>query len=124
MGRRGNRRPRPFTKLNLGYRSHLTDFYKDHLFETMAGFEGTRHVLWTHQRTEHGYPGHKSYGGRIMPLNGHLVFKNDDFRLAGDEALVTVCGVSICCQTAHMVVMPRKTKPPGPVPPDALPTPK
>jgi len=100
---------RVFGKLDLGYRSGLPDWYKDNLLETVQGFEGTRHVLWLHMRTEHGYPGHKMYG-RIMPLNGYLLYKSQGFQLAGDEMVVTTCGVSICCQTAHMRVIPRAAK--------------
>ncbi len=94
------RTDRIFSKLDLTYRSPLPEFYKKHLKETVDGFEGTRHVWWTHMRTTHGYPGHKMYG-RLLPLSGYLVFKIDGFTLAGDEALVTVCGVSTCAQTAH-----------------------
>lgn len=100
---------RCFSKLDLGYRSGLSDFYKKYLFETVDGYEGTRHVLWTHMRTAWGYPGHKMYG-KVMPLNGYLLFKNDHFQLAADEQVVTTCGIPICCQTAHFKITPKGKK--------------
>jgi hypothetical protein len=103
------RTDRIFTKLDLTYRSSLPEWYKKHLIETVPGFEGTRHVLWLHMRTEYGYPGHRVHG-RLMPLNGYLLFKNDNWTLAGDETIVPVCGISICCQTAHMRVIQRPKK--------------
>lgn len=103
------RTDRLFSRLLLGKQSLVPEWYKQHLLETKDGFENTPHVLWTHMRTEYGYPGHRIYG-KVMPLNGYLLFKNDDWQLAGDEAVVTICGISICCQTAHMRVIQRAQK--------------
>lgn len=95
-----------FNRLRMDYRSCVGEWYLRNLFETKKGYEGKPHVLWGHMYTDRGYPGHKMYG-KIMPLSGYLLYKNDNFQLAPDEVVVTVCGIRTCCQTAHMSIVQR-----------------
>lgn len=98
-----------FGRLKLNYRCRLPDWYKKHLFETRDGFDGTPHVLWTGWVNSFGFPSHK-IGDKILPLNGYILYKCEDFTLAADERISTICGVLFCMQTAHFKVGPKRPK--------------
>lgn len=102
---------RIFSRLQIGTKSNLPQFYLAHLHETKDSFEGTPHIWWTHMTTEHGFPGHKSKAqNRVFPLSGFLVYRNDNFSLAGDEVLISACGIRSCCQTHHFRVLKKADK--------------
>jgi hypothetical protein len=101
---------RVFSRLNLGYRSMLPQWYVDHLWETVDRYENTPHVLWSGWTSAAGFPQHK-LNDKMYPLNGYLLYKNDSFQLAGDERIIAACGVKVCQQTSHFRVLPKEPKP-------------
>lgn len=95
-----------FSRLALNHKTALTRWYIDHLFETRAAFSGSPHVLWTGPVNQYGYAVH-TMNGRQVSLNGYLLYKSENFRIAPDESIVTTCGVSRCLQTHHMRILLR-----------------